>query len=173
MRKHTISVLVENQFGVLAKVAGMFSARGYNIESLSVAETLDPTISRMTIVTRGDDPIIEQITKHLNKLVPVIKVSDLTGTAHIDREMALIKVEAKEKNRAEILRIAEIFRGKILDVSPTSFVIEVTGDDEKIAAFLALLKPLGIKEVGRSGKVAMGRGPKTAESEPDGKKETD
>jgi len=171
MRKHTISVLVENQFGVLAKVAGMFSARGYNIESLSVAETLDPTISRMTIVTRGDDPIIEQITKHLNKLVPVIKVSDLTGTAHIDREMALIKVEAKEKNRAEILRIAEIFRGKILDVSPTSFVIEVTGDDEKIAAFLALLKPLGIKEVGRSGKVAMGRGPQTAESGPTGEKE--
>ncbi|MCX5860033.1 MAG: acetolactate synthase small subunit [Proteobacteria bacterium] len=163
MRKHTISVLVENQFGVLAKVAGMFSARGYNIESLSVAETLDPTISRMTIVTRGDDQIIEQITKHLNKLVPVIKVSDLTGTAHIDREMALIKVEAKEKNRAEILRIAEIFRGKILDVSPTSFVIEVTGDDEKIAAFIALLKPLGIKEVGRSGKVAMGRGSKTTD----------
>lgn len=162
MRRHTISVLVENQFGVLAKVAGMFSARGYNIESLSVAETMDPTISRMTIVTSGDDQIIEQITKQLNKLVPVIKVIDLTGSEYIDREMVLIKVEAKEKNRAEILRIADIFRGKIVDVSPTSYVIEVTGDDEKIGAILALLKPLGIKEIARTGKVAMARGVKTA-----------
>lgn len=162
LRRHTISILVENQFGVLAKVAGMFSARGYNIESLSVAPTMDSTISRMTIITLGDDQIVEQITKQLNKMVPVIKVIDLTGTEYIDREMAMIKVEAQEKNRAELLRIADIFRAKIVDVSPTSYVLEVTGNDEKIRAILGLLKPIGIKEIARTGSVAMARGPKTA-----------
>lgn len=170
LRRHTISILVENQFGVLAKVAGMFSARGYNIESLSVAPTMDATISRMTIITLGDDQIVEQITKQLNKLVPVIKVIDLTGTEYIDREMAMIKVEAQKKNRAELLRIADIFRAKIVDVSPTSYVLEVTGNDEKIRAILGLLKPIGIKEIARTGSVAMARGPKTAGAAEEGEK---
>ncbi len=156
--RHTISVLVENKFGVLARVAGLFSARGFNIESLAVAETMDPTVSRMTIVTRGNEQIIEQITKQLNKLVDVIKVSNLSGENFIDREMVLIKVAAKESTRAEVLRIVDIFRGKVVDVNPGSYVIEVTGDEEKIGAILGLLQPLGIREVVRTGKVAMARG---------------
>jgi acetolactate synthase I/III small subunit len=158
MTRHTISVLVENESGVLSRVANLFSGRGYNIESLCVAETLDPTVSKMTIVTSGSDAIIEQIVKQLNKLVCVIKVVDLTETRFVDRELALIKVNAEEKHRAEILRIVDIFRGKIVDVSPRSFIIEVTGDTEKIEAMLALLKPMGIKDVARTGKIALGRG---------------
>ncbi len=156
--RHTISVLVENKFGVLTRVAGLFSARGFNIESLAVAETMDPTVSRMTIVTQGNEQVIEQITKQLNKLVDVIKVSDLSGENFIDREMVLVKVAAQESTRAEVLRIVDIFRGKVVDVRPGSYVIEVTGDEEKIGAILGLLKPLGIKEVVRTGKVAMARG---------------
>lgn len=158
--RHTISVLVDNEFGVLSRVAGLFSGRGFNIESLCVAETQDPTVSRMTIVTSGDDQIIEQITKQLNKLINVIKVIDLTETEHIEREMVLIKVGTTPETRAEVLRIADIFRGRIVDVSPTSYTIEVTGDEEKIGAIMTLLKPFGIKELVRTGKVAIARSPK-------------
>ena len=153
--RHTISVLVENQFGVLSRVSGLFSGRGFNIESLTVAETLDPTVSRMTIVSRGNDQIIEQITKQLNKLVSVIKVSDLTGKSHVERELVLIKVATDPENRAEVLRIVDIFRGKVVDVTPQSYTIEISGDEEKITGIINLLKPIGIREVVRTGKVAM------------------
>jgi acetolactate synthase-1/3 small subunit len=155
--RHTISLTVENKFGVLARVAGLFSGRGYNIESLSVAETLDPAVSKMTIVTSGEDKIIEQIIKQLNKLINTIKVVDLTVTEHVEREMVLIKVSASGENRTEVLRLVDIFRGKIVDVSPDTFVIELTGDEEKIGAVLNLLKPLGVKDIVRTGKVAMQR----------------
>jgi acetolactate synthase-1/3 small subunit len=156
--RHTISILVENEFGVLARVAGMFSGRGFNIESLSVAETMDPTVSRITLVTRGDDQALEQIEKQLNKLVAVIKVIDFTDTAHVERELVLIKIAADERSRAEIVNIIDIFRGKIIDVSRRSYVIEVTGAEDKIAALIELLKPIGIKEIVRTGRVAMFRG---------------
>lgn len=155
--RHTISLTVENKFGVLARVAGLFSGRGYNIESLSVAETLDPSISKMTIVTSGEDKIIEQIIKQLNKLINTIKVVDLTVTDHVEREMVLVKVSASGENRAEVLRLVDIFRGKIVDVSPDTFVVELTGDEEKVNAVLNLFKPLGVKDIVRTGKVAMQR----------------
>lgn len=158
--KHTISVLVENEFGVLSRVAGLFSGRGFNIESLSVAPSLDPSLSRMTIVTSGDDRILEQITKQLNKLIDTIKVIDFTGYDYVEREMALIKVNAEEKFRAEILRISDIFRAKIIDVTSRSYTIEVTGAPAKINAILELLNPIGVKEIVRSGPVVIGRGPK-------------
>lgn len=157
MQKHTMSLLVDNEPGVLARVSGLFSGRGFNIESLCVAETLDPSISRMTLVTRGDDAIVEQITKQLNKLINVIKVTDLTATECVEREMALIKVSAKADFRAEILRIVDIFRCKVVDVSPTHYTIEVTGTAEKLAAILSLLKPMGIKEIARTGAIALSR----------------
>jgi acetolactate synthase-1/3 small subunit len=156
--RHTISILVENEFGVLARVAGMFSGRGYNIESLSVAETMDPTVSRITLVTRGEDQVLEQIEKQLNKLIAVIKVIDFTNTAHVERELVLIKVGVDERSRGEIVKIVDIFRGKIIDVSRRSYVIEVTGTEDKIDALIELLKPIGIKEIVRTGKVAMFRG---------------
>ncbi len=155
--RHTISVLVENKFGVLSRVSALFSGRGYNIESLSVGETIDPQISIMTIVTSGDDWIIEQINKQLNKLIDVIKVVDLTELDHVEREMILIKVAPKKENKIEVLRLAEIFRGRVLDSSPTTFTIEVTGDEKKIRAFIELMKPMGIKEFVRTGKVAIAR----------------
>ena len=155
--KHTISVTVENKFGVLSRVAGLFSGRGFNIESLSVGETLDASVSRMTIVTRGDDRIIEQVIKQLRKLVDVIKVTDLTELNFVDREMLLIKINATEKTKADILRINEIFRGKIVDVSPNSYTFEITGDEGKIEAFLKLIKPFGVKEIAKTGKVAVSR----------------
>ena len=155
--KHTISITVENRFGVLSRVVGLFSGRGFNIESLSVGETIDPEISRITIVTKGDDRIIEQVTKQLRKLVDVIKVTDLTDLNFVDREMILIKLKATEKNKAEILRINEIFRGKIVDVSPTSYTFLITGDEDKIEAFIKMLKPFGVKEIARTGKVAVSR----------------
>jgi acetolactate synthase-1/3 small subunit len=160
-RKHTISVLVENKFGVLSRVAGLFSARGYNIESLSVGETLDESVSRMTIVVRGDEFVIEQVTKQLHKLIDVIKVSDLTDDSHVERELVLVRVNAEPQLRAEILRTADIFRAKVIDVTPTSFTLEATGDEGKLEAFLELLRPMGIQEVVRTGKVAIARGPKT------------
>lgn len=153
----TISILVENEFGVLAKVAGLFSARGYNIGSLCVAETLDPSVSRMTIVTSGEREILEQITKQLNKLINVLKVTEFTDTDHVEREMAVIKVNAETSVRAEVLRVVDIFRAKVIDVSPRSYTLEVTGDEGKINAILELLRPLGIKEVARTGAVAMAR----------------
>ena len=156
--RHTISVLVENEFGVLARVASLFSGRGFNIESLTVAETLDPTISRITLVTRGDDQVLEQVEKQLNKLVPVIKVIDFGESPHVEREMALVKVTADEKTRAEVMNLIDIFRGKVIDVGPRSYIVELTGDEGKIEAVLELLKPLGLKEIVRTGKVAMHRG---------------
>mgnify|MGYP001048092912 CR=1 FL=1 len=156
--KHTISVLVENKSGVLARVAGLFSGRGYNIDSLNVAETEDNTMSRMTIVARGDDRILEQITKQLNKLVDVIKVYDLTSESRVEREIVLIKVSAQAKSRSEIIQLTDIFRANIVDISHDSLIIAVTGDEDKVAAMIDMLRPYGIKEVARSGKVAISRG---------------
>jgi acetolactate synthase-1/3 small subunit len=162
--RHTISVLVENEFGVLARVAGLFSGRGFNIESLTVAETLDPTVSRITLVTRGDDQVLAQIEKQLNKLVPVIKVIDFGDSPHVEREMALVKVTADEKTRAEVMTLIDIFRGKVIDVGPRSYIVELTGDEGKIQAVLDLLKPLGLIEIVRTGKVAMHRGMRLLEA---------
>src|SRR3972149_1961717 len=158
--RHTISVLVQNEFGVLSRISGLFSGRGFNIESLTVAETMDPSISRMTIVTSGDEKVLEQVNKQLNKLISVIKVHDFTGEEHIERELALIKVTANTDHRAEILRVVDIFRAKVVDVSQRAYTIEVTGDEEKIRAITELLKPFGIKEVVRTGRIAMARTPK-------------
>ena len=159
--KHTLSLLVENQPGVLSRVAGLFSGRGFNIESLCVAETLDPQISRITLVTAGDKQIIEQIKKQLNKLINVIKVIDLSEIESVEREMALIKVKAEPQNRAEILRIMEIFRGKIVDVSPLYYTIEITGDAKKLEAFIELMRHFKIKEIARTGTVALPRAKKS------------
>ena len=156
--RHTISVLVENEFGVLARVAGLFSGRGFNIESLTVAETLDPTVSRITLVTRGDDRVVEQIEKQLNKLINVIRVTDFTETEHVERELVLIKVSADERTRAELMNIVDIFRAKIIDVARRSHIVEITGTEDKVAALIELLKPIGIQEIVRTGKVAMFRG---------------
>lgn len=155
--RHTIALLVENKFGVLSRIAGLFSGRGYNIESLSVGETIDPQISAMTIVTSGDDQIIEQINKQLNKLIDVIKVVDMTEMDHVEREMVLIKVSPRQQDKAEMLRLTEIFRGRVVDSSQKTYTVEVTGDDKKIAAFIELLKPMGIKEFVRTGKIAIAR----------------
>ncbi len=155
--RHTISVLVENKFGVLSRVSGLFSGRGFNIESLSVAETIDPAISLMTIVSIGNDEIIEQITKQLNKLIDVIKVVDYMEVDHVEREMVLIKVAPKKSDKTEFLNLAEIFRGRIVDSGPTSFIVQITGSKHKIAAFIELIKPFGIKEFVRTGTVAMAR----------------
>ncbi|MCF6179368.1 MAG: acetolactate synthase small subunit [Geopsychrobacter sp.] len=158
--KHTISVLVENEFGVLARVSGLFSGRGFNIESLSVAPTNEPDTSRMTIVTRGDDRILEQISKQLNKLISTIKVVDFTDEEYVARELALIKVTAESDSRAEVLRVVDIFRAKVVDVTPRSYTVEMTGAPAKIDAVIELLTPMGIKEVVRSGPVVIGRGSK-------------
>lgn len=160
-RKHTIAIQVENKFGVLSRVVGLFSARGYNIESLSVGETLDPTASRMTIVVRGAEFIIEQVMKQLHKLIDVIKVTDLTDESHVERELVLIRVNAEPQHRAEIMRTADIFRAKIVDVTPQTFTIEATGDEGKLEALIELLRPMGIQELVRTGKVAIARGAKT------------
>jgi len=156
--RQVLNVLVENQFGVLARVAGLFSGRGFNIKSLSVAETPDPTLSIMTIVTEGDERILEQITKQLNKLIPVVKVIEVGKVPHVERELILVKVSANKENRAEILRVVEIFRGKVVDVTPRTYTIEMTGDEDKIRAFLELIKPMGIKEIVRTGTIAIQRG---------------
>jgi acetolactate synthase-1/3 small subunit len=155
--RHTISILVENKFGVLSRVAALFSARGYNIESITAGTTIDPQFTIITIVTSGDDAIVEQITKQLNKLIDVIKVVDLTELDHVEREMMLIKVAPKKENRVEVLRTAEIFRGRIVDSSQNTYTIEITGNESKLEAFTELMKPLGIKEVVRTGKVAIAR----------------
>ena len=155
--RHTISILVDNEPGVLARIAGLFSARGFNIESLCVAETLDQTSSRITLVTSGDDWIIEQIIKRFNNMINVIKVQDLIEVTHVERELLIVRVEATQETRAEILRMADIFRAKVVDVGPKSYALELTGDKEKVNAFLELLKPMGIKEIARTGVVAMAR----------------
>ncbi len=158
--RHTITILVENEFGVLTRIAGLFSARGYNIESLNVAPTLDPTVSRMTLVTHGDERVIEQIKKQLNKLIPVIKVEDISRVEHMERELLLVKVRAEKETRAEALRMAEVFRAKVVDVSEETYTFELTGKPHKIDAFLRMVKPLGIMEMTRTGPVGMRRGPK-------------
>jgi acetolactate synthase-1/3 small subunit len=158
--RHAISVLVENKAGVLARIANLFSARGYNIDSLAVGETEDPSISRMTIIVRGDERILEQIEKQLNKLVDVIRVSDFLEVEHLERDLILIKVAADKNSRLEIMQIVDIFRAKIVDVGSNSLIVEMTGNEEKIKAFVEIVKPFGIKEMVRTGIVAMGRGNK-------------
>lgn len=155
--RHTISVLVENKFGVLTRVTGLFSGRGYNIDSLNVAPTHDPSLSRMTIVTRGDDATIEQICKQLNKLIDVVKVTDYRKGDFIDRELLLVKVAADSKTRAEVAQITELFRGKIVDVQPKSVTIELTGNESKTEKFLALMKDFGVLDLTRTGQVALPR----------------
>ena len=158
MTSHTISVLVENEFGVLARVAGLFSGRGFNIESLTVNEDpLDPTVSRIVLVTTGDDQIVEQINKQLNKLVSVIKITDFKDVETIDREMVIVKVSVDERTRSELDSIVQAYRAHVIDIGPRAITVELTGDSDKIKAFIAIVRPLGIKEVVRSGKVAMAR----------------
>jgi len=158
--RHIISVWVDNTPGVLSRVTGLFSGRGFNIESLCVAETMDPEVSRITIVTTGDEQIIEQIIKQLRKLINTIKVQDLTEVSHVEREMALVTVKAEDRSRAEVLRIADIFRCRVVDVSPSTYTLEVTGNYEKIGAVLNLLKNLGIEEIVRTGTLAIQRSKK-------------
>jgi len=159
--KHTISVLLQNKPGVLSRVTGLFSGRGFNIESLSVAETLDAGVSCLTLVTRGPDEIIEQITKQLHKLIDVIKVVDVGDSEFVEREMALIRVKAESHTRAEVLRIIDIFRGKVVDVSPKTYAVEITGPQSKIKAVIDILKPIGIQEIVRTGTIAMARAKKS------------
>lgn len=157
--RHTIALLLENEPGALSRVVGLFSARGYNIESLAVAPTHDPTVSRLTLVTRGNDEIIEQITKQLNKLVEVIKLADLTKGAHLERELLLVKVRAEQpEQRNEYAQLVTIFRGHILDISDNTYTIELTGASDKISAFLQALNPASIIEVARSGVSGLHRG---------------
>jgi len=155
--RHTISVLVENKFGVLTRVAGLFSGRGYNIDSLNVAPTHDSTASRMTIVTHGDEATLEQIVKQLNKLPDVLKVQNFSEGDYVDRELVLVKVAVDSKSRAEVMQITDIFRAKIVDVQPKSLTIEITGADSKIVKFLDLMTSFGVQEVTRTGKAAMPR----------------
>jgi acetolactate synthase-1/3 small subunit len=158
MPSHTISVLVENEFGVLARVAGLFSSRGFNIESLTVNEDpLDPTVSRMVLVSSGDDQILEQINKQLNKLISVIKVTDYKDVSTVDRELIMVKVSIDDRTRSELDSIVQAFRAHVVDIGPRSQTVEVTGDSAKINAFIALVRPLGIKEIVRTGKIAMAR----------------
>lgn len=158
--KHTIAVLVENSPGVLTRVAGLFSRRGFNIESMAIGVTENPKISRMTIVVDGDLKTLEQIEKQLNKLINVLKVSDISGEESVSRELALIKVNAEPSRRAQILQVVDIFRAKIVDVGKKSMIIEITGDSEKVEALMQLVEEFGIKEIVRTGKIAMERGTK-------------
>ncbi len=158
--RHIIAILMENEAGALSRVAGLFSARGYNIESLTVAPTEDPSLSRMTLVTRGSEEIIEQITKQLNKLIDVVKLIDLVETVHIERELMLVKIKTTDKMRDELRSVVDIFRGKIIDVTPTSYVIEMTGTSDKLDAFIAAIDATSILEVVRSGATGISRGEK-------------
>jgi len=155
--RHTISILVENTFGVLTRVAGMFSGRGYNIDSLNVAPTHDPNVSRMTIVTRGDDDTLEQVVRQLKKLVNVLDITDFREHEYIDRELVLVKVKVTAKSRAEVMQITDIFRTKIVDVQPKSMTIEVTGNETKVEKFIQLMDNFGIIDLTRTGKVALPR----------------
>jgi len=163
--KHTVAILVENKPGVLARVAGLFSRRGFNIESLAVGVTENPDTSRMTIVVSGDDRILEQVMKQLNKLIDVIRVSDIPPEESVNRELALIKVGVDSNTRAEVMQIVDVFRAKIVDVGIKSVVVEVTGDESKINAMEQLLRQFGIKEMVRTGKIAMNRGAKVVQVE--------
>ena len=158
--RHILSLLVENEAGALSRISGLFSARGFNIESLTVAPTEEPSISRMTIVTSGSDAIIEQITKHVNKLVDVIKVVDLNESDHIERELMLVKVKALDSSREELMRLSDIFRGRIIDVNENSYTIEITGNGDKLDAFLKAVKPEMILETVRTGVSGIARGDK-------------
>lgn len=158
--KHTISVLLQNKPGVLSRVTGLFSGRGFNIESLSVAPTLETDVSCLTLVTVGDNAIVEQITKQLHKLIDVIKVTDISEFEFVEREMALIRVKAEPSTRAEILRICDIFRGRVVDVSAKSYALEVTGTCDKVQAMIDILRPIGIQEIVRTGTIAMTRASK-------------
>lgn len=153
--KHTISVTVENRFGVLARVSGLFSSRGYNIDSLAVGETQDPNISRMTIVVKGDDKILEQVIKQLNKLIDVIEVTDMRRGSYVGRELALLKVRCTTANRSEVLEIVDVFRAKPIDIGHESMIIQITGSEGKVEAFIKLMEPFGILELARTGRVAM------------------
>jgi acetolactate synthase I/III small subunit len=155
--RHTISVLVENKFGALTRIAGLFSGRGYNIDTLNVGPTHDPNTSRMTIVTRGDDATVSQIVKQLEKLVDVIGVQDFREGEYIDRELVLVKVGVDSRTRAEVMQITDIFRAKIVDVQPNSLTIEITGNESKVEKFLELMRSFGIIELTRTGKVALPR----------------
>jgi len=157
IQRHTISILVENKFGAFNRIAGMFAAKGYNIDSLTVGPTEEEDTSRMTIVTRGDDQVIEQITKQLNKLIDTIKVVDLTFESFVERELVLMKVQSTPSVRSEIMQIAEIFRAKVVDISPKSLTLEATGGPQKVDAFIKMLKPFGVKELARTGRVALKR----------------
>jgi acetolactate synthase-1/3 small subunit len=161
-QRHVVTALVENHPGVLARVAGLFARRGYNIESLTVSVTEDPNLSRMTIVVGGDYAVLEQITKQLNKLIETVRVVDYTEAAAVERELALIKVAAEAKSRGEIMQIAEIFRARIIDMSDKTFIVEVTGGSEKLDKITDLLRGYGIKEIVRTGVIAMARGARTA-----------
>jgi acetolactate synthase-1/3 small subunit len=156
--RHIISILMENEAGALSRVAGLFSARGYNIESLTVAPTEDPSLSRMTLVTRGTEEIIEQITKQLHKLIDVVKLMDMTDGPHIEREMLLVKLHAEGERRNELKRVSDIFRGRIIDVTDHTYTVELTGDGAKLDAFLQVLEPGAIIEVVRSGVSGIARG---------------
>ncbi len=155
--RHTISVLVENKFGALTRIAGLFSGRGYNIDTLNVGPTADPATSRMTLVTRGDDATVEQVVKQLEKLADVLEVQDFREHEYIDRELVLVKVSVDSKSRAEVMQITDIFRAKIVDVQPKSLTIEITGNESKIEKFLGLMKTFGVLELTRTGKVALPR----------------
>lgn len=155
--RHTLSVLVENRFGVLTRVAGMFSGRGFNIDTLNVAPTLDPSLSRMTIVVRGDDKVLEQVTKQTEKLVDVIKVDDFRDEQFVDRELVLMRVNVSPQTRAEVLQICDVFRAKIVDVQLDKLVIEITGNEGKVTKFINLMQNYGIAEITRTGKVALSR----------------
>jgi len=156
-RRRILSMLVDNQPGVLSRVAGFFSSRGFNIDSLCVSETAEPLVSRITLVAVGDMAVLEQIKKQLNKLINVIKVMDFTDKEYVQRETALVKVRAKPEHRAEILRMVDIFRSMVVDVGSEYYIVEITGDEGKITAFLSLLKPMGVKEIARTGVVALAR----------------
>ena len=158
--RHIIYILMENESGALSRVAGVFSARGYNIESLTVAPTQDPSLSRMTLVTRGSEDIIEQITKQLNKLIDVVKLIDLAESFHIERELMLLKIKTSHDMRDEIRSMADIFRGKIIDVTPNTYIVEMTGPSEKLDAFIAAIDPDSIIEAVRSGPTGISRGEK-------------
>jgi acetolactate synthase I/III small subunit len=156
--RHIISILIENESGALSRVAGLFSARGYNIESLTVAATEDPSLSRMTLVTRGSEDVVAQITKQLNKLIDVVKLVDLADSPHIERELMMVKIKTTEQTRNDIRSVVDIFRGRILDVTPNSYVVEMTGASEKLDAFISALSPNTIIEVVRSGATGISRG---------------
>ena len=155
--RHTISVLVENKFGVLTRVAGLFSGRGYNIDTLNVGPTQDPKTSRMSIVTHGDDATLEQIVKQLNKLPDVLKVQDFREGEYVDRELVLVKVSVDSKSRAEVMQITDIFRAKIVDVQPKSLAIEITGNESKVEKFIELMHAFGVTDITRTGKIALPR----------------